>query len=583
MCVLLVVACLLTHLVLSLVCHHLRMATSASSTRRSTRASQQPLSLAEEQANEVLSTLELRDVAAALRLSLRISWEDEDEEGEMLVESDEEEESLEEEEKKDQAAPGEEDDGWTTMLHDIDVPLPRLRLLQNRPPPSNTTPMQLFQHFIPQRLMEQFAHHTNAAAPHDWRHTTFQELYAFLGVHLFMGIDRLPSIEMYWSRDYQHSTITSIFSRDRFKQLRRYFRIVPAPVDAAPRNPIPHVRALAEKLNRSFAAHFIPIHHLSLDEAMVAYKGRSSIKQYIPSKPHKWGYKIYCLASEDYLLHFEVYEGKEDDPSESGSTYDTVIRMTQQYQNQQLILFTDNWFTSPTLMNALKERGIRMCGSVRSNRKGMPTIHKHAIKALSKGEYIRRQKDDICLAVWKDQKAVQVLFNHVSPRATTTLDRWTDEGERISIGCPKAIRDYFYHARSVDVLNQLHYSYPIGRKARRCWPRLAWWLLDMCIINAFKLWSMGQPRPNQLDFREQLMRQLLKQLPENQMPRKEGAQHPTANALAKDHYSILSSEERDCKQCSRRPDHRQQTNYVCNACAVHLCLGDCFHRYHTRV
>ena len=213
----------------------------------------------------------------------------------------------------------------------------------------------------------------------------------------------------------------------------------------------------------------------------------------------------------------------------------------------------------------------------------MPKIPKNAIKALSKGECIQRQKDDMCLAVWKDQKAVQVLFNHVSPRATTTLDRWTDEGEKVSLGCPQAIHDYFYHARSVDVLNQLHYSYPIGRKARLCWPRLAWWLLDMCIINAFKLWSIGQRCPKQLNFREQLMRELLTQLPENQMPRKEGAQHPSANALAKDHYSILSSEERDCKQCSHRPEQRQRTNYVCNACAVHLCLGLCFREYHTHV
>ena len=56
----------------------LRMATAAAATRRSTRASQQPVSLAEEQANEALSSLELRDVAAALRLSLRGSWEEED-------------------------------------------------------------------------------------------------------------------------------------------------------------------------------------------------------------------------------------------------------------------------------------------------------------------------------------------------------------------------------------------------------------------------------------------------------------------------------------------------------------------------
>jgi hypothetical protein len=497
------------------------------------------------------------------------------------MEADKEEESLEEEEKKEQPVPADEDDGWTRELHDIDVPLPRLRHMQNRAPPVNITPLQLFQYFVPQQLMEEFAHHTNVAAPHDWRHTTAHELYAFLGVHLFMGIDRLPSIQMYWSAGYQHSTITSIFSRDRFKQLLRYFRIVPAPVDAAPRNPIPHVRALAEKLNASFAAHFTPTQHLALDEAIVAYKGRSPIKQYIPSKPHKWGYKIYCLASEDYLLHFEIYEGKEDDPSESGATYDTVIRMTQPYQNQQLILFTDNWFTSPTLMNALQQRGIRMCGSVRSNRKGMPKIPKNAIKALAKGECIQRQKDDICLAVWKDQKAVQVLFNHVSPRSTTTLDRWTDEGERISIGCPQAIHDYFYHARSVDVVNQLHYSYPIGRKAGRCWPRLAWWLLDICIINAFKLWSIGQHQPKQLDFREQLMYQLLKQLPPEQAPRQHGG-HPRApGSLTTEHYIEATGEEGDCVQCSHRPGNRVRSSYVCHTCRSHLCIGECFALYHS--
>jgi hypothetical protein len=158
--------------------------------------------------------------------------------------------------------------------------------------------------------MQEFARHTNAAAPHDWRPTTAEELYAFLGVHLFMGIDRLPRTEMYWSSTFGHPLVTSLFSRDRFKQLLRFFRVVALDEDAADRNPLPHVRSLADKLNASFAAHAAPSQQLTLDEAMVAYKGRSPIKQYIPSKPHKWGYKIWCLASDDYLLHFEVYAGK---------------------------------------------------------------------------------------------------------------------------------------------------------------------------------------------------------------------------------------------------------------------------------
>jgi hypothetical protein len=254
--------------------------------------------------------------------------------------------------------------------------------------------------------------------------------------------------------------------------------------------------------------------------------------------------------------------------------------MIQPYQNQQLILFTDNWFTSPTLMNALRDRGIRMCGSVRSNRKGLPKIDPKAIKSLRQGEWIQRQQNDMTFTVWKDQQTMKLLYNHVSPNSVSSLNRWSDEGERISIGCPQAIHDYFYHARSVDVINQLHYNYLMGRKARRCWPRLAWWLLDMCILNAFKLWSLGQQHPSQLDFREQLMHQLVEQLPANQQPRKHGAGLHLTQALASEHYLEQVDERRDCVMCSHQPENRMRTQLICHSCKVHLCVGLCFARYH---
>jgi hypothetical protein len=147
---------------------------------------------------------------------------------------------------------------------------------------------------------------------------------------------------------------------------------------------------------------YAPSRFLTLDEAMVAYKGRSPIKQYIPSKPHKWGYKIHCLASDDYLLHFEVYGGKEEHPSALGATADTAVRMTAQYQHQQHVLFTDSWFSSPALLDALKQRGIRCCGSVRRNRRGMPHMADAEVKSLGQGEWLHRQQGDTSVAVWND-------------------------------------------------------------------------------------------------------------------------------------------------------------------------------------
>jgi hypothetical protein len=556
------------------------MANSSSSFRHSTRATHPPRSFEEEQGLFVLSRLEQRDVAAALRLSLADSWNSGDEKDTPTEISDFESDNIEEQDDIKVPEPTEQKEEWTSNLHDIKVELPRLRVPHRKEPPDYASILDLLQLFLPPSLIQQFAQYTNAAAPHDWRPTTEQELYAFIGVHIFMGIDRLPSTHMYWSSDFGTSIITSRFSRDRFMQLLRFFRVAAAYNDAAAGDPLPHVRSLIDTLNSSFAANYTPSQFLALDESMVAFKGRSPIKQYIPSKPHKWGYKIYCLSSDDYLLHFEIFEGPEEHPSKFGSTYDTVLRMVKGYENKQHVLFTDNWFTAPVVLNALKEMGIRCCGSVRSNRKGMPKIPQNEVDALGQSQWLQRQKEDMTVAVWKDRRHVWVLYNHCSPEETESLERWSHSGGKVSIGCPRAIYDYFYHGRSVDVLNQLHYSYVTGRKSRKCWSRLAWWLIDMCIVNVFKLWCIGKQGATHLQFRLELMHELLAQLPIKQTPHKRKAAEAPPPYLAHEHYSLLAEGNGDCQVCSNRAQKRVRSRYICAACQVHMCVGQCFSHYH---
>lgn len=48
---------------------------------------------------------------------------------------------------------------------------------------------------------------------------------------------------------------------------------------------------------------------------MVAFKGRSTMKQYMPKKPIKRGFKIWAFAdsASGILLNFDVYTGKKTD------------------------------------------------------------------------------------------------------------------------------------------------------------------------------------------------------------------------------------------------------------------------------
>jgi hypothetical protein len=546
------------------------------STRSSTRRHHSPPRYEEEQANIHLGAKELLDLRHALHASMISDIDDESESD--TVSSDESDIDEKEVEKKESS--GE----WMTETVDVTIPPFMASIGKQHDALHATTPLNYLQLFLPFSLMQQLASNTTSYAhfcgEHYTWYTTPEELYAFIGVHIYMGIVKLPSIRMYWSQSYQQPFISSLFNRDRFEQLLRFFRVAPHTQPSLTNNPLSDVLPLIESLQFTFSRMYLPSRYLTLDEAMVAFKGRSSIKQYVPSKPHKWGYKIYCLASDDYLLHFDVYEGKEDNPSSLGATYDLVMRMTRTYQFQQHVLFTDSWFTSPILLDALKQKGIYTCGSVRKNRVGMPHIPIEELRDLNKGEWIHKQKGDTSLVVWKDKKPVWILYNHVSPNEVSSLKRWNDSGNKVLIGCPKAVHDYFYNSRSVDVCGQLHYSYPPGRKSKRPWLRLAWWLIDMCIVNAFILYRMDQQGVTQLTFREELMHSLVKMFGSNQVAMKASRGGDASVALAKDHYSLHAEQDRDCMSCSHRPIKRVRTNYICAKCQVHLCVGECFACYH---
>ena len=55
----------------------------------------------------------------------------------------------------------------------------------------------------------------------------------------------------------------------------------------------------------------LPEEFQSIDKIMIAFKGKSSLPQYMLAKPHKWGYKMWGRSGISGFLHdFKIYEGK---------------------------------------------------------------------------------------------------------------------------------------------------------------------------------------------------------------------------------------------------------------------------------
>ena len=53
---------------------------------------------------------------------------------------------------------------------------------------------------------------------------------------------------------------------------------------------------------------------LAVDDAMIGYNRRFSLKQYLPRKSTKWGIKSLVLAdsANGYLLKYEIYKRKKE-------------------------------------------------------------------------------------------------------------------------------------------------------------------------------------------------------------------------------------------------------------------------------
>ena len=77
------------------------------------------------------------------------------------------------------------------------------------------------------------------------------------------------------------------------------------------------IRPLIVHLSERFLSVFRPGKNQAVDESMVKFKGRSSLKQYMPKKPIKRGYKIWMRCDQSgFACQFQIYTGKINDKVE---------------------------------------------------------------------------------------------------------------------------------------------------------------------------------------------------------------------------------------------------------------------------
>ena len=415
-----------------------------------------------------------------------------------------------------------------------------------------------------------------------------------------MGINRLPALRDYWRRDpaYHYGPIADHIPRDRFFEITRYLHFVDnstlLPRDHPNFDRLWKVRPIIDRVSDRFLHNYNPHMENAVDEAMIPFKGRSSLKQYMPKKPVRRGFKVWVRADSlnGYICEFTVYVGKEGGRTEVGLGQKVVERLTRVLIGGHYHIYFDNFFTGVGLEQSLLADGIYSCGTIRSNRKNIPDDLKPEIKKglKERGDHMMRQDGNLVFTIWQDTKVVTMLSTNSQPTANHKVLRRKKDGSRVDVQCPDAIVQYNKYMGGVDRNDQLRKYYGVRLKSRKNYKYIFWFMLDTAITNAFILLSNYSPTSAKLQclkqFRTELALSLIGEYNSRQVPgRQPSLPAPPGRNIT--HFPMKMEKRSRCSYCYAHKTAKY-TYWKCNDCKKYLChtgiLGtDCFLKYHKSV
>ena len=148
------------------------------------------------------------------------------------------------------------------------------------------------------RCTNRYAEDQRAAQPTNvkWTPVNLEDMMAFIGLSVAMGLDGGRCIKDFWKTDEPISHkpwFSTVMSRDRYCAILRYLHFND---QEDPADKLTKVRPLLNRFVANSQSHYTPAKNISIDEQLLGTKNRISFLQYLPLKHKKFGIKVWMLA-----------------------------------------------------------------------------------------------------------------------------------------------------------------------------------------------------------------------------------------------------------------------------------------------
>ena len=236
--------------------------------------------------------------------------------------------------------------------------------------------------------------------------------------------------------------------------------------------------------------------------------------------------------------------------------------------------------------------GLYACGTLRSNRKGFPDDLKPFLKAnqQERGDSVVRQKGNITVSVWRDNKPVTVVATNSDPTKQETVLRKNKDGTSRVVSCPEATQLCNMFMGGVDLSDQLRGYYHLRLKSRKFYKYIVWFLIDLTITNAYILCKhfTHLKITSTKAFRVGLAKELIGSYCSRKRVGRPSVQPARKRLRYSVHFPVkkvkAGGKGHRCHYCQTHLKCRRETVWYCNTCAVYLCHSgrddDCFLAYH---
>jgi hypothetical protein len=419
---------------------------------------------------------------------------------------------------------------------------------------------------------------------HAWHETDACELRAFFGLLFYSAIfksNREDYKSLFATDGSGRDIFRCVISKARFGVLLVCLRF-DDPTTRGERRKTDALAPVSEIFNQ-FVDNCKALYKIGesacVDEMLVAFRGRCKFKMYIPNKPCKYGLKIMCLtdARTGYLSNAYVYTGKDSD----GQTLNdqekklmkptqAVIRLAKPIEQSNRNITADNWFSSIELTELLKTKGLTYVGTLKKNKKEIPT---EFLPARSKevGSSMFGFTHDATLVSFTPKKGKAVILI-----STMHHERSIDT----TSGKPEIIMYYNQTKGGVDALDEKCAKYSTARRTQR-WPMVIFFrMLDISGVNSFILHNLYKDRTqvSRFNFLKTLAEELVKPQLERRLQnvrltfelracirRVLGVEEPKPDTAGE-----RLNKRKTCYTCD--PKKKRKTAYICFCCKKPVCL-----------